>query len=125
MEKTKTDADILLTVLDELDITAGKLAKKMEITPASLYHIKEGRNNMSRDLAFKIKEAYPQVSFDFLVKGTGEAILKRSAMIQAESNILFDVDPKKNNKLGLDDIPNILGSINNNLERIADALENK
>lgn len=125
--KTKTDSEILLAVLQELDITASKLSRKIGMTPASLYHIRDGRNNFSKDLAYKIKQVYPQINFEFLTKGTGSVAHKRAAMIQAENNILFNQDPQPGTEeeFRLEDIPRLLFNINENLERIAEAIAKK
>lgn len=74
-----SDSKRLQTVLDTLNITAYKLAKKLGYkTPSSVYHVVEGRNQLSSDMIQGIIKNYPEVSFQFLKDGKGEALFSKS-----------------------------------------------
>ena len=69
----------LNTVLELLDISAYKLAKKLGYkTASSVYHVTEGRNRLSSDMIQGIIKNYPEVSYQFLKYGKGEALFSKS-----------------------------------------------
>lgn len=92
MSETSTtslnDAKRLKLVLDTLDISAYKLAKTLGYkTPSSVYHITEGRNQLSSDMIQGIIKEYPRVNYLFLKEGKGEVLLKRQSEIIMQQNM--------------------------------------
>ena len=92
MSKTtpaQNDATRLQTVLDLLNISAFKLAKLVGITPASIYHILGGTNQISDNLAEKIIRRFDNISYAYLKKGTGDPILKTAPERRAQHNLFL------------------------------------
>ena len=59
-------------LMDELDLTAGKMAEMLEIQPAVISHLKAGRNKPSFDLIQKILIRFPQINPDWLLLDSGQ-----------------------------------------------------
>lgn len=53
-------------------MTDGQFAEKIGISPASLSHILNGRNNPSLEVVNKIRKACSYVNIDWLLDGVGE-----------------------------------------------------
>lgn len=90
-------------------LSLGVFASRTGIKAASLSHILNGRNNPSLDVVMKIHETFPEVSWEWMLYGTG-SMLKGGNVDdvenkQVESNItpslnqtnrtIFDNDPVK------------------------------
>jgi transcriptional regulator with XRE-family HTH domain len=48
-----------------------EFAERLKISPAVLSHISSGRNQPSLDLILALRRAYPEISLDWLLLGTG------------------------------------------------------
>lgn len=139
LDEKKLSAERMIKVLEALDITANAFAKKLNITPGSLYHIINGVNNLSNQMIDKIIHTFPNVNYNFLKNGEGEVILndyeKRNQMN------LFNIREDKNDSIDLTvggfnvkldtmiyhlQTNNELLAINNELlKRLADGLKNE
>ncbi|MGA9324794.1 MAG: hypothetical protein WBV47_01995, partial [Salegentibacter sp.] len=63
----QNDGKRLQTVLDSLYISANKMANLLEYkSPASIYHVLEGRNKLSSDMIEKIIKKFPSVNYKYL-----------------------------------------------------------
>lgn len=62
----------LKKLLNSYEISAASLADKIGIQRSSISHLLSGRNNPSLDFVIKILDNYPEISFDWLVKGIGK-----------------------------------------------------
>jgi len=58
-------------LLKNYEISAASLADKIGIQRSSISHLLSGRNNPSLDFVIKILDNFPQISFDWFVKGIG------------------------------------------------------
>lgn len=85
----QNDATRLQTILDLLNISAFKLAKLVGITPASLYHILGGTNQISDNLAEKIIRRFDNISYAYLKGGTGDPILKTATERRNQHNLFL------------------------------------
>ena len=76
------------------EMTAGQFAEKIGLSPSSLSHILNGRNNPSLDVVMKIHKACNYVNLPWLIYGEGEMEWKAEAPKQEETGIsgmaLFD-----------------------------------
>ena len=54
------------------EMTAGQFAEKIGLSPSSLSHILNGRNNPSLDVVMKIHKACSYVNLPWLIYGEGE-----------------------------------------------------
>ena len=76
------------------EMTAAQFAEKIGLSPSSLSHILNGRNNPSLDVVMKIHKACNYVNLPWLIYGEGEMEWKAKAPKQEETGIsgmaLFD-----------------------------------
>lgn len=61
----------LQELMDYHEISAASLADKISVQRSSISHLLSGRNNPSLDFILKVLDNYPQISFEWLVKGIG------------------------------------------------------
>lgn len=90
---TLSDAKKLQTILDLKFISANKLAHLLGYkSPASVYHVVEGRNNLSIDMISKIIKKFPDVNYRYLKDGKEEPILTDQSKIQVQKNMFGTSD---------------------------------
>ncbi len=66
---------VLNDLLDYLKISANKLALEIGLKAnTAIYHVKNGRNNLSAELANKITSRYPEINYSWLLTGDGEML---------------------------------------------------
>ena len=80
-------------------MTAAQFAEKIGLSPSSLSHILNGRNNPSLDVVMKIDKACPYVNLHWLMYGDGEMEKQPEAPKQEDSGI--------SSMLMFDDFPNL------------------
>ena len=81
------DSEILQSVLDALDISANKLSLDLDFaSPASVYHVLNEKNSLSKDFKEKVIRAYPNVNYEFLRNATLPVILDKEHT-QAQMNL--------------------------------------
>ena len=61
--------DRLAHILRAKNLTASQFAELMEIQPSIVSHLLNGRNKPSLDFLIKIKEVFPEYSFDWIIMG--------------------------------------------------------
>jgi len=61
--------DRLAHILRAKNLTASQFAEMMGIQPSNVSHLLNGRNKPSLDFLIKLKEVYPEYSFDWLIMG--------------------------------------------------------
>lgn len=75
MKKVLDDAEILKKILDHKGVSANELSKVIGLkSNVIIYHIKNGRNGMSADIANNIHNTYPEFNYDWLRTGKGEML---------------------------------------------------
>lgn len=139
LDEKKLSAEVIAKVLEALNTSANAFAKKLNVTPGSIYHIINGLNVLSNQMIEKIIHAYPSVSYNFLKHMEGDVLLndyeKRNQMN------LFNIREDKSESvdltaLGLDvkldtmifhlQKNNELLAINNDLlKKVAEGLKNE
>ena len=80
-----TDADKLKQLLELLELSASGLAQAIDVNRSSLSHIQSGRNNFSLELLQKLKQAYPQISTEWLFLNEGE--IRRTSITYDEEDV--------------------------------------
>lgn len=111
-KETLTDGQKIQAVLDELQITANHLSKKLDYkSPAAIYHVLEGRNSLSVGMMEKIITKFSNVNFSFLKTGEGKILLSESEM-QNQMNFFNIASATKENPLqAFADIPSKLDEL--------------
>ena len=61
--------DRLAHILRAKNLTASQFADLMEIQPSNVSHLLNGRNKPSLDFLTKLKEVFPEYSFDWIILG--------------------------------------------------------
>lgn len=51
------------------NLTASQFAEKMQVQPANVSHLLSGRNKPSFEFLVKLKEVFPEYSFDWIILG--------------------------------------------------------
>ena len=107
----QVDSVRLTTVLDLLHITGNKLSKILNYkSAASVYHVLEGRNNLSPAMIEGIIKEFPEISYTFLKTGQGQPRLSTDADRQSQRNLFRHVykDEQLDSDINEDPIDKIL-----------------
>jgi len=108
--KLLTDSQIMIKLLDRLRYSANALSKKLHVTPSAIYHIMNGQNSLSDDMANKITDIFPEVNYLFLKKGEEPILISRALPTQSKVESQISVP------MSFDNIPSMLKDIQNTLE---------
>ena len=89
--------DRLAHVLRAKNLTASQFAELMEIQPSNVSHLMNGRNKPSLDFLIKLKEVFPEYSFDWIILGKRPITINEPNPVSSnDQNIKFDeVEEKK------------------------------
>lgn len=85
MNKHDTIGDRLKEWIKTNKLSASDFAKQLEVQRSALSHIFSGRNKPSVDVLIKIKNAYPNMSLDWLITGKLDTKNKPEEPKNAES----------------------------------------
>lgn len=89
-----TDGDKINALLGALDLTANAFAVKLKYkSPATVYHIINGINQISDGFITRVVTTFPNVSYRFMKEGEGEVLLKDEAKIN-QGNFFNTADRK-------------------------------
>ena len=67
----------ILKVIEYSALSASEFADEVEVQRSNISHITSGRNKPSLDFIIKIKERFPEIQWDWLIKGDGEMLLQK------------------------------------------------
>ena len=88
--------DRLAHILRAKNLTASQFAELMEIQPSNVSHLLNGRNKPSLDFLIKLKEIFPEYSFDWIIMGRKPVTINEpNPMISENSDIKFDDEEDK------------------------------
>ena len=86
--------DRITQIMQKEEMTAAQFAEKIGLSPSSLSHILNGRNNPSLDVVMKIHKACNYVNLPWLIYGEGDMEWKAEVSKSEETGIsgmaLFD-----------------------------------
>jgi transcriptional regulator with XRE-family HTH domain len=74
-------------VIKHYELSAAIFADRIGVQRSSISHLLSGRNNPSLDFVVRVMEKFPEINFNWFVKGKGEIFLKD----------IIEVPPIKNN----------------------------
>lgn len=93
MEEIK---DRLAHILRAKNLTASQFAELMEIQPSNVSHLINGRNKPSLDFLMKLKEVFPEYSFDWIIMGKKPITINEPNPVVADNQQMkFEDDEKK------------------------------
>ncbi|MFN3272824.1 MAG: helix-turn-helix domain-containing protein [Cloacibacterium caeni] len=74
-------------ILEYSGFTASEFADEIDVQRSSISHIISGRNKPSLEFIVKIKNRFPEISWDWIILGQGEMLQNNSALSNSESKI--------------------------------------
>ena len=74
-------------ILEYSGFTASEFADEIDVQRSSISHIISGRNKPSLEFIVKIKNRFPEISWDWIILGQGEMLQNNSALSTSESKI--------------------------------------
>ena len=80
--------DRLAHILRAKNLTASQFAELMEIQPSNVSHLLNGRNKPSLDFLTKLKEVFPEYSFDWIIMGKKPITINEPSPVKYEENNL-------------------------------------
>jgi len=90
--------DLFSKRLNELlkyyEISASSFADSIGVQRSSISHLLSGRNNPSLDFILRVLDKYPEISFDWFVKGIGNIAQPKNDVEDTPN--LFNQDVSKN-----------------------------
>lgn len=102
-----TDGKRITMLLNALDLTANGFAVKLKYkSPATVYHIINGINQVSDGFITRVMTTFPNVSYKFMKEGEGDILLKKEA--KTNQGNFFNVSEKKSD---LEDFVNLPSKI--------------
>ncbi|WP_297984778.1 helix-turn-helix transcriptional regulator [uncultured Chryseobacterium sp.] len=63
-------------VIEYSEFTSSEFADEIDVQRSNISHITSGRNKPSLDFLIKIKDRFPELEWDWLIKGEGEMLQK-------------------------------------------------
>ena len=63
--------DRIAPIIRAQNLTAAEFALRLGVQPSNVSHLLSGRNNPSLDFVMKLKETFPEYSFDWIILGRG------------------------------------------------------
>lgn len=82
----------LAHILRAKNLTASQFAELMEIQPSNVSHLLNGRNKPSLDFLIKLKEVFPEYSFDWIILGKKPITINEpNPVTSGDQDIKFDV----------------------------------
>ncbi|MDY6026234.1 helix-turn-helix transcriptional regulator [Bergeyella zoohelcum] len=64
-------------IIEESGLSHAEFSEKVDVQRSSISHILSGRNKPSLDFLRKVKEAFPLLSWDWMIEGKGEMFLPK------------------------------------------------
>ena len=92
----ETIKDRLAHILRAKNLTASQFAEMMEIQPSNVSHLLNGRNNPSLDFLIKLKEVFPEYSFDWIILGKKPITINDpSPIVNDNEQMQFEYEEKQ------------------------------
>lgn len=116
MEEIK---DRLAHILRAKNLTASQFAELMGIQPSNVSHLLNGRNKPSLDFLIKLKDVFPEYSFDWIILGKKPITINEPNPVNLEDNTMKfeDIDDDLIGEFDDLDAPidnNVKNSVENN-----------
>ena len=83
--------DRIAHIIRSKNLTATQFAEMMQIQPSNVSHLLSGRNKPSLDFLIKLKDVFPEYSFDWIILGKKPITVSERSQI-AKDDVLQTVD---------------------------------
>ena len=84
--------DRFTKILEYSGFTASEFADEIDVQRSSISYIISGRNKPSLEFIVKIKNRFPEISWDWIILGQGEMLQNNFALSTSESKINLEED---------------------------------
>ncbi len=96
--------DRLAHILRAKNLTASQFAELMEIQPSNVSHLLNGRNKPSLDFLKKLKEIFPEYSFDWIILGKKPITINEPNPVSSDAQQIKFEDVEDKRVMEFDDI---------------------
>ena len=96
--------DRLAHILRAKNLTASQFAELMEIQPSNVSHLLNGRNKPSLDFLKKLKEIFPEYSFDWIILGKKPITINEPNPVSSDAQQIKFEDEEDKRVMEFDDI---------------------
>ena len=96
--------DRLNHILRAKNLTAKQFAELMEIQPSNVSHLLNGRNKPSLDFLIKLKETFPEYSFDWIIMGRKPITINEPNPVSSNSHEMRFEEDEDSRVIEFDDI---------------------
>lgn len=93
-------------IIEYSELTSSEFADAVDVQRSSISHITSGRNKPSLDFLIKVKEKFPELEWDWLIKGEGEMLKK------AEPEVVSETESEKSRSTSLPDLFSLIDDEN-------------
>lgn len=105
--------DRLAHIIRAKNLTATQFAEMMQIQPSNVSHLLSGRNKPSLDFLIKLKDVFPEYSFDWIILGKKPiTVSERPQTIKDEVVKSMDFSPAI--ETGVTNIQNLFDKVEEN-----------
>ena len=94
--------DRLAHILRSKNLTGTQFAGLMGIQPSNVSHLLSGRNNPSLDFLIKLKETFPEYSFDWIILGKKPITIVEPYNAVGQPEVRNQVEKEQNVQLNFD-----------------------
>lgn len=96
--------DRLSHILRAKNLTASQFAELMGIQPSNVSHLLNGRNKPSLDFLIKLKEIFPEYSFDWIILGRKPITINEPNPVVSDNNDIRFEDLEDKHVIEFDDL---------------------
>lgn len=96
--------DRLAHILRAKNLTASQFAELMEIQPSNVSHLLNGRNKPSLDFLKKLKEIFPEYSFDWIILGKKPITINEPNPVSSDAQQIKFEDVEDKRVMEFDDV---------------------
>ena len=96
--------DRLAHILRAKNLTASQFAELMEIQPSNVSHLLNGRNKPSLDFLIKLKDVFPEYSFDWIILGQKPITINEPNPVSSDSQQMKFEEIEDERVIEFDDI---------------------
>lgn len=96
--------DRLAHIIRAKNLSATQFAEMMQIQPSNVSHLLSGRNKPSLDFLIKLKDIFPEYSFDWIILGKKPITISERSILVDKSETLgsLDIIEPENKVLNID-----------------------
>ena len=73
-------------IIEYSGYTASEFAETVDVQRSSISHITAGRNKPSLDFLVKVKDRFPELQWDWIIKGEGEMLRQLESAVASEAD---------------------------------------